>query len=166
MYVKSFHKMRSKNFWPICIRMTPHFARETTWAIRRSLLRAETSFTISAPSSRHRSATAEWHGPVEDTVSGKVAALAGRCVSRETSATKGSEPTPHRFRPVEIFGFEDLERVAALSGPFVLVSGHPDSGRVTVVRDHLGSLKLYYYLEGTRYGNLDDVLREAGVLDA
>lgn len=25
--------------------------------------------------------------------------------------------------------------------------------------------KLYYYLEGTRYGNLDDVLREAGVLD-
>ncbi len=26
--------------------------------------------------------------------------------------------------------------------------------------------KLYYYLEGTRYGNLDDVLREAGVLDA
>lgn len=24
--------------------------------------------------------------------------------------------------------------------------------------------KLYYYLEGTRYGNLDDVLREAGVL--
>ncbi len=25
--------------------------------------------------------------------------------------------------------------------------------------------KLYYYLEGTRYGNLDDVLREAGVLN-
>lgn len=26
--------------------------------------------------------------------------------------------------------------------------------------------KLFYYLEGTRYGNLDDVLREAGVLDS
>ena len=26
--------------------------------------------------------------------------------------------------------------------------------------------KLYYYLEGTCYGNLDDVLREAGVLDS
>lgn len=98
------------------------------------------------------------HGPLEDPETGLVVAATGR-FSPVESEPRGnaaqpaayallalSRPYPRRSREASAVG----DFLVGVSGAFVLVVAHPGDGSIEVVRDHLGSSKVYYRLDRDR----------------
>jgi asparagine synthase (glutamine-hydrolysing) len=90
--------------------------------------------------------SAERHGPLVDPESGRVVAVAGRFGLLDAGARPATSVEPAAFalqasaRPIG-----DL--LARVAGAFVLVVAEPAHATLSVVRDHLGAIKLYYYLD-------------------
>lgn len=106
------------------------------------------------------------HGPLEGG-GGRVAAVVGRFVPVASRRSADGVPGSDRLRPAVRIA-RTLSRagpagdgepgapmlwdalLAGLSGPFVLVAADPAAGSLEIARDPLGSLKVYYAIDGDR----------------
>lgn len=95
------------------------------------------------------------HGPLVAPETGTVVAVAGRFNAvGEDPAANGNEPAAraaHALAPTTRSEERRPSRtddfLATLCGPFVLVMANPAGGWIDVARDHLGSFKVYYFLD-------------------
>jgi asparagine synthase (glutamine-hydrolysing) len=97
------------------------------------------------------------HGPLVDPASGRVAAVAGRfglidaAAAGEAPAGVGSSDAAALALAAGPHGVEGKQGVdgllARVAGAFVLISADPRQGALSVASDHLGSCKLYYFLD-------------------
>ena len=94
------------------------------------------------------------HGPLADRETGKIVAVAGRF----TGVDDALAPAPDRREPVGCaaqalaggVGLDstlDRAYLAGRQGSFVLLTADPGAGWVRIARDHLGALKVYYFLD-------------------
>ena len=94
------------------------------------------------------------HGPLADRETGKIVAVAGRF----TGVDDAPAPAQDRREPVGCaalalaggIGLDstlDQAYLAGRQGSFVLLTADPDAGWVRIARDHLGALKVYYFLD-------------------
>ena len=90
----------------------------------------------------------ERHGPVTDTASGLMAAVAGRFDQvDQTPAAGGRDAPAGAAAALDALLRRDAGFLAGLAGSFVLIAADPGQRWLSVARDHLGSLKVYYYLD-------------------
>ncbi len=116
---------------------------------------------------RHRGdpATRRRHGPLEDPATGLVVAVAGRfspviAAGRSECggpAARGHEPAADALLALSRRRWDEAREadavegfLAGVSGPFVLVVARLGKGSIEVARDHLGSCKVYYWLDRNR----------------
>lgn len=98
------------------------------------------------------------HGPLVDPETGRVVAVAGRF--RPIGDPPVAEPATDLQEPgcaaLALSRGGDLDPIgedrflAGLTGSFVLVTADPGGGSIRIARDHLGDLKVYYFLDGRR----------------
>ncbi|HUP42885.1 MAG TPA: asparagine synthase-related protein [Thermoanaerobaculia bacterium] len=131
---------------------------------------------------RHRagSGTRERHGPLADPETGRAVAVAGRfaVVGEPSGMGRGVDPRAPAARAALALarsGALGPGFLGTLSGPFVLLVADPAGGSLTVARDHLGSLKAYYFLDDRwliaasepaailRHGAVSDELDEGSI---
>lgn len=90
------------------------------------------------------------HGPLVDTASGRVVAVAGR-FGRVDPAAAGAAPAEAAPAQDVLAALGRGQRLddflAGVAGPFVVVVADPRRGALSVARDHLGSLKAYVHLD-------------------
>ncbi|MCU0304037.1 MAG: asparagine synthase-related protein [Thermoanaerobaculales bacterium] len=101
---------------------------------------------------RHRTAdpTLARHGPVAEERAGLVVAVAGRfgLVDGVSGSAVGDPGKIGCARwALERWASEGPGWLGEVAGSFTLVVAEPARGRLTVVRDHLGDLKVYHRLE-------------------
>ncbi|HLE84935.1 MAG TPA: asparagine synthase-related protein [Thermoanaerobaculia bacterium] len=101
---------------------------------------------------RGRPGARERHGPLIDPETGRVVAVAGRFrVIDEppavAPATARPEPGGCAALALARCAEGGLGFLGALSGPFAVLVAEPGGGSLTIARDHLGSLKVYYFLD-------------------
>ena len=130
---------------------------------------------------RHRGGTGRrgLHGPLEDQETGRIVAVAGRFrILGDPAADAAAVPRTAPGGAARLLaGPPELDDVflAGLAGPFTLIAAEPESRSVTLVRDHLGSLKVHYALDAgrliaaseaaalLRHDRVSDTLDEASV---
>ncbi|HUF78636.1 MAG TPA: asparagine synthase-related protein, partial [Thermoanaerobaculia bacterium] len=124
---------------------------------------------------RHRggSEASPRNGPLIDPETGRVVAVAGRFRRTAGAAEVGSAADRRETGGCAALALERCGEPAGdflggLSGPFVLLVADPDRGSISIARDHLGSLKAYYFLDRHRLVAASEpaaVLRHAAVSD-
>ena len=92
------------------------------------------------------------HGPLTDPDSGAMVAVAGRFAAAEESRSATTAAGGPAAPDCAAAALAALQRgddgfLARLSGSFVLVAADPDRPLLSVARDHLGDLKVYYHLD-------------------
>ncbi len=91
------------------------------------------------------------HGPVTDAASGLVAAVAGRFAQVDeppaAASTGRRAARAGAATALDAILRRDAGFLAGLAGSFVLIAADPGQPWLSVARDHLGSLKVYYYLD-------------------
>ncbi|HUP41613.1 MAG TPA: asparagine synthase-related protein [Thermoanaerobaculia bacterium] len=101
---------------------------------------------------RHRGGPGarERHGPLVDPATGRVAAVAGRFRGIDEPpgvAPATPEPGGCAAQALARSAEGGLGFLGAVSGPFTVLVAEPGGGSLTLARDHLGSLKVYYFLD-------------------
>ncbi|MCH7665137.1 MAG: hypothetical protein IH936_04310 [Acidobacteria bacterium] len=81
-------------------------------------------------------------GPVTDPKTGVVVALSGRFSFVEEKLVPASASSA-----LDPFAHQDASFFAGTSGSFVAIAADPRRRWLSIVRDHLGDLKVYYYLD-------------------
>lgn len=94
----------------------------------------------------------ERHGPLPHAESGLVAAVAGRFDQVDASpaaAASDGRPPPHAGAAAALDALlrRDTGFLTGLAGSFVLIAADPGQRWLSLTRDHLGDLKVYYYLD-------------------
>jgi asparagine synthase (glutamine-hydrolysing) len=133
---------------------------------------------------RHRggAGSRDRHGPLADSGTGTVVAVAGRFrpVGDHPDPSVGPPDPPELgcaalalARVGDPSPARERDFLAGLSGSFALVVADPAGGSVRIARDHLGSHKVYYFLDDRRlvaaseasaillHGSVSDELDEA-----
>lgn len=101
---------------------------------------------------RYESVAPERFGPVSDPDTGVMAAVGGR-MSPVGDSLDGHATGKHLHDPLtapqalDAFLRKGIRVLAGTAGGFVFMTGDPRQGALTIARDHLGSYKLYYYLD-------------------
>lgn len=88
----------------------------------------------------------ERHGPLVDPGSGRVVAVAGRFGPLDAGARPATGFQPAAFA-LQASAQPIGGLLARIAGAFVLVTAEPAHATLSVARDHLGALKLYYHLD-------------------
>ena len=90
------------------------------------------------------------HGPLTDPASGQELALAGKLslIDEDRSGdSSDGRSALSTWTSLARAAFRQPDRLANAAGSFVLIAADPRRCRLSLMRDHLGDLKAYYYLD-------------------